>query len=81
MEMTKKKKIYIAGHKGMVGSAIVQRFETEGYENIVIRSLSDLDLREQIKVRCSKFKVKSRKEKVKGFLFKVSFVSLRTSPS
>ena len=41
------KKIYIAGHTGMVGSAITLRFRKEGYQNIVVRSLSDLDLRNQ----------------------------------
>lgn len=38
---------YVAGHKGMVGSAIVQHLMTNGCENIVTRSRSALDLRNQ----------------------------------
>ena len=40
-------KIYIAGHKGMVGSAIKRKLEDEGFGNIVCRSSSELDLRNQ----------------------------------
>ncbi len=40
-------KIYVAGHRGMVGSAIVRRLELEGYKNIVVRTSSELDLRNQ----------------------------------
>ncbi len=40
-------KIYIAGHDGMVGSAIMHELYTKGYKNIIIRSLSELDLRRQ----------------------------------
>ncbi|NJD21387.1 MAG: GDP-L-fucose synthase [Melioribacter sp.] len=46
----KNKKIYIAGHKGMVGSAILKRFRTEGYNNFVLRSFEELDLRKQDEV-------------------------------
>jgi GDP-L-fucose synthase len=45
--MEKKAKIYVAGHRGMVGSAIVRKLEAEGYENIVVRTSSELDLRSQ----------------------------------
>lgn len=38
-------KIYVAGHNGMVGSAIIRKLHTEGYKNIVVRSSSELDLR------------------------------------
>ena len=41
------KKLYIAGHQGMVGSAILRKLQSEGCKNIVIRSLSELDLRKQ----------------------------------
>ncbi|MCX6170084.1 MAG: GDP-L-fucose synthase [Ignavibacteriales bacterium] len=41
------KKIYIAGHKGMVGSAILRRFKSAGFDNFVLRSLEELDLRQQ----------------------------------
>jgi GDP-L-fucose synthase len=45
--MEKKSKIYIAGHRGMVGSAISRRLKKEGYENIVGRTSAELDLRNQ----------------------------------
>lgn len=43
-------KIYVAGHRGMVGSAIVRRLESEGFLNIVVRSSTELDLRRQSEV-------------------------------
>jgi len=46
----KNKKIYIAGHKGMVGSAILRRFKSAGYNNFVLRSFEELDLRKQNEV-------------------------------
>lgn len=45
--MEKKSKIYIAGHRGMVGSAILRKLQKEGFENIVVRTSSELDLRDQ----------------------------------
>ena len=48
MEQTAK--IYIAGHKGMVGSAIERKLRKEGYNNIVTRISSELDLRNQLAV-------------------------------
>jgi GDP-L-fucose synthase len=45
--MEKSSKIYIAGHRGMVGSALVRKLEQEGYINIVTRTSKDLDLRNQ----------------------------------
>ena len=45
--MNKNAKIYIAGHKGMVGSAILRRLQKEGFENFVLRSSKELDLRIQ----------------------------------
>jgi GDP-L-fucose synthase len=45
--MNKSDKIYIAGHRGMVGSAILRKLEQEGYENIILRTSSELDLRNQ----------------------------------
>jgi len=45
--MEKKSKIYIAGHRGMVGSAIERILRAEGYENIVTRTSQELDLRNQ----------------------------------
>ncbi len=45
--MDKGDKIYVAGHRGMVGSAIIRKLESEGYHNILTRTYSDLDLRSQ----------------------------------
>lgn len=45
--MEKHQKIYIAGHRGMVGSAIVRKLKQEGYSNLVYRSSAELDLRDQ----------------------------------
>ncbi len=49
--MQKLDKIYVAGHRGMVGSAIVRRLQAEGYDNLVMRTSRELDLREQQAVR------------------------------
>ena len=43
----KKARIYIAGHKGLVGSAILTKFQNEGYINIITRSHQELDLTRQ----------------------------------
>jgi len=42
--MNKENKIYIAGHRGLVGSAILRRLTAEGYNNIIIRTHKELDL-------------------------------------
>ncbi len=49
--MDKNAKIYIAGHRGMVGSALVRKLNAEGYNNIVHRTSAELDLRDQAAVR------------------------------
>jgi len=49
--MEKESKIYVAGHRGMVGSAIVRRLEKEGYANLVLRTRRELDLLDQRAVR------------------------------
>jgi GDP-L-fucose synthase len=43
-------KLYVAGHRGLVGSAIMRKLKKEGYNNLVYRTSSDLDLRRQEKV-------------------------------
>ncbi len=43
-------KIYIAGHRGLVGSVIVRSLEQKGYSNILVRTSSELDLRDQAAV-------------------------------
>ncbi len=45
--MNKKSKIYVAGHRGMVGSAIVRKLNAHGYENLTLKNSSELDLRNQ----------------------------------
>lgn len=51
MKISKTHKIYIAGHRGMVGSAIYRKLKASGYENLVLRTSSELDLRNQENVR------------------------------
>ena len=45
--MEKQAKIYVAGHRGMVGSAICRALEAQGYTNIIKRTSKELDLRDQ----------------------------------
>ncbi|DAB39159.1 MAG: GDP-fucose synthetase [Sulfuricurvum sp. GWF2_44_89] len=45
--MDKESKIYIAGHRGLVGSAIIKNLESRGYTNIITRTHSELDLTSQ----------------------------------
>lgn len=45
--MEKSAKIYVAGHRGMVGSAITRKLQKEGYTNIITRTSAELDLRNQ----------------------------------
>ena len=45
--MQKSSKIYIAGHRGMVGSSILRALQTRGYNNFVLRTSTELDLRNQ----------------------------------
>jgi GDP-L-fucose synthase len=48
--ITKNSKIYVAGHRGMVGSAIVRRLQSAGYNNLVTRTHAELDLIDQAAV-------------------------------
>lgn len=48
--MDKNAKIYVAGHKGMVGSAIVRELGRQGYHNFVFRTHKELDLTRQADV-------------------------------
>ena len=45
--MNQQDKIYVAGHRGMVGSAIIRRLQQDGFNNIVTRTSKELDLRDQ----------------------------------
>ena len=49
--MDKKSKIYIAGHRGMVGSSIVRKLLSDGYNNIITKTSKELDLRNQQAVK------------------------------
>lgn len=48
--MKKDSKIYVAGHRGLVGSAIVRKLKDSGYENLVVRTYDELDLVRQERV-------------------------------
>ena len=48
--MEKTAKIYIAGHRGLVGSALLRKFQKEGFDHIITRTHSELDLRNQAEV-------------------------------
>ena len=50
MTIPKNSKIYVAGHRGLVGSAIVRRLESGGYTNLVVRTHQELDLLDQASV-------------------------------
>ena len=45
--MNKQEKIYVAGHRGMVGSAITRKLKQEGFNNLLFKTSSELDLRDQ----------------------------------
>jgi GDP-L-fucose synthase len=49
--VTKNSRIYVAGHRGLVGSAMLRALQSRGYENLVVRSRQELDLTEQLAVR------------------------------
>ena len=49
--MEKTAKIYVAGHTGMVGSAILRELKRQGYTNIITRSHNELDLKDQVATR------------------------------
>jgi GDP-L-fucose synthase len=49
--MAGQKKIYVAGHRGMVGSAIIRQLQAAGHDNIVVRTHNELDLTDQAAVR------------------------------
>ena len=49
--MEKEGRIYIAGHRGMVGSAIVRALQKESYPNLLVKKSDELDLRNQMDVR------------------------------
>lgn len=50
-QMNKESKIYVAGHNGLVGSAIVRKLKTEGFVNIVSKTRDELDLTNDVEVK------------------------------
>ena len=62
MKFNNKSKIFLAGHKGMVGSAILRSLKKYGYKNIIIRNRKQLDLLDQSKT--SKFLKKNKPDLV-----------------
>lgn len=60
--MDKKAKIYVAGHKGLVGSAIVRNLKKKGYKNLILKTRKELDLLDGVKV--AKFFKKEKPEYV-----------------
>lgn len=51
MSMKIEDKIYVAGHRGLVGSAIVRKFRESGYRNLVLKTKSELDLTDYVSVK------------------------------
>jgi GDP-L-fucose synthase len=49
--MDKRSKVWVAGHNGMVGSAIVRKLRSEGYDNLVLQTSAELDLRDSLAVK------------------------------
>ena len=49
--IARENKIFIAGHRGMVGSAIIRKLKNEGFDNLILRTSKELDLRNQKKTK------------------------------
>ena len=50
MAITKSSKVYVAGHRGLVGSALVRALQSQGYDNLLLRARDELDLADQLAV-------------------------------
>ena len=66
--MNKSSKIYIAGHRGMVGSSILRALKAKGYSNFLLKTSAELDLRNQQAV--ADFFVFEIDKDMQGFLIK-----------
>ena len=62
MYLDKKSKIFIAGHKGMVGSSVLRHFKKKGYKNLFFKDRRSLDLLDQKKKYTYLKKIFSRKK-------------------
>src|SRR5665213_3064608 len=49
--MQKQSKIYVAGHRGLVGSAVVRKLQKDGFTNLLLRTSAEVDLRDQVAVK------------------------------
>ena len=47
MSLDKNSKIYVAGHRGLLGSAVVRRLQADGFKNLILRTSEELDLMDQ----------------------------------
>ena len=65
--MVKTSKIYVAGHNGLVGSAVLRLLKIKGYKNIVVKNRNELDLTNQKKVY--EFFKKEKPEKIQGTIY------------
>ena len=63
--MEKNSKIYIAGHRGLVGSAIKRKLEKDGYNNLILKTHKELDLTKQKEVE-NFFKKKNQINMIAG---------------
>ena len=75
--MNKDSKIYVAGHRGLVGSAIVRELQKQGYKNLVLRVHKELDLMNQEAVR--RFFVQERPEYVISSAAKVGGIGANST--
>jgi GDP-L-fucose synthase len=51
VQLNKDSRIYVAGHRGLVGAAVVRTLRHQGYENLLLRTHQELDLTDQGAVR------------------------------
>jgi len=49
--MEKESRIYVAGHTGLVGSAIIRKLKNDGYKNLIIKTIDELDLMDSVKIK------------------------------
>ena len=51
MQLNQDSRIYVAGHRGLVGAAVVRALQQQGYRNLLLRTHQELDLTDQMAVR------------------------------
>jgi GDP-L-fucose synthase len=75
MNPNKNTKIYVAGHRGMVGSAIIRQLQAKGFNNLITKTYAELDLTNQQAVKNF-----FQEEKSSSMAFS-KFFSIRLAPS